>query len=94
MSGVTRTAGKLVDLSLAPVRAVGDVLSPDTPRPLPPPPLPVTRETPEIDEAAARAMEAERRRKGRRQTILTSGAGVEDDLLGNIERPGARLLGG
>lgn len=64
--------------------------------PAPLPPLP-TREDPEIEQARKRAQIAEKLRRGRRSTILTSGRGVEDQL-GSVSRPeargGATLLGG
>lgn len=81
------------DLSLAPIRAVGDLLSPDIPASPPPPPVP-KRTDPEVDEAGRRQREADRLRRGRRATILTSSRGVEDQL--GVTRPearGARLLG-
>lgn len=65
----------------------------DTPPPAPPPPAP-KRTDPEVDEAGRRQREADRLRRGRRATILTSSRGVEDQL--GVSRPearGARLLG-
>jgi len=65
--------------------------SPEIPPPLPPPP---TREDPAIREARDIQSQLERRRKGRRGTILTSARGIEDDLgLTQAPRAGARLLG-
>lgn len=70
------------------------------PEPEPPPPPP-TREDPEVKEARADQRRAEKRRKGRRASILTSGEGVEDDLGSSVSRPqaggnrgGAQVLGG
>ena len=75
-----------------------DIDRPRMPTPLPPPPPP--REDPQIAQAqveARRRQEAgERRRRGRKAAILSTGRGVEEPL-GPIERPQARaatLLGG
>ena len=54
------------------------------------PPTP-TRDSPEVLEAARRQAEADRLRKGRRSTILTSRRGVEDKL-GTVNRPEASTL--
>ncbi len=94
MGGVV---GGLVKASTAPLRFF-DVFRSAGAQVSAPPPAP-RRESLEVDQAGARELEALRRRRGRRQTILTSGEGVGDeDLLGNIERPagrgGAMLLGG
>ncbi len=69
-------------------------LTPDVPGAKPLPPLP-TRQDPAIGAARREQQTLERRRRGRRSTILTSGQGVEDQL-GIISRPQARsaqLLG-
>lgn len=63
---------------------------PRAPEPLPPLP---TRKDPAIEDARKRQASADRMRKGRRSTILTSGRGVDDEL-GNVARPAAKLLGG
>ena len=58
-------------------------------------PLP-TRADPEIAAAKKRQAEADKLRKGRRSSILTSGRGAEDILGSQITRPearGAKLLG-
>ncbi len=63
-----------------------------TPEPLPELP---TREDPAIAAARKTQQSAERLRRGRKSSILTSSSGVQDDA--SILRPGARsakLLGG
>jgi len=69
---------------------------PEPPPPLPPPkPLPPLpkREDPEIEAKRKRQLTAEKLRKGRRSTVLTSGRGVQDEL-GEVSRPrAAKLLG-
>ena len=73
--------------------------SSSTPAPAPPPPLP-TRKDPEIGAARERQRLASLRQSGRRATIMTSAAGLDDeDTLGGspIRRPTARaasVLGG
>lgn len=79
--------------------AVGNIISPDIPPPPPPPPAAAadTGAQLEAEGERVRAETAERRRRGRRAAILTSGEGLSDDQLGNIQRPqarGATLLGG
>jgi len=69
-----------------------------TPTPVipPPPPPPPTTETKDAQNALNRSLVAERKRRGRRATILTSPRGIQDQL-GVINRPqarGAELLGG
>ncbi len=67
------------------------------PIPVTPLPPPVTRSDDRVQKARADALRAEKKRKGRKSTILTSGKGVDDDTLGSIKRPEARnakLLGG
>ena len=59
---------------------------PKAPAPLPPFP---TREDPAIAEARRRQISLEKRRKGRRASILTSGSGLDEDKLGVISRPEA-----
>lgn len=93
--------GKVVSAALAPFKVIGRLLSPDIPRPPPPPPPPAaaadTGAQLEAEGERVRAETAERRRRGRRAAILTSGEGLSDDQLGNIQRPqarGATLLGG
>jgi len=56
------------------------------PTPAPLPPLP-TREDPEIDAARKRQATADKLRKGRRSSILTSSSGTTDSF--NAERPAA-----
>jgi len=70
--------------------------SPELPKAPPPPPPPPKRDDPSIAAARERQLEAEKKRKGRSSTILTSGTGVEGGL-GSVSRPTARpatLLGG
>lgn len=55
--------------------------------PAPLQPLP-TREDPSIAEAKEKLRLSEKRRKGRRASILTGSSGVEDDTLG-VTRPEA-----
>lgn len=65
------------------------------PAPAPIAPLP-TQEDPEIAKAKKEQRSSELRRKGRRASILTSGAGVDDDLGSAAIRPqarAARLMG-
>lgn len=82
---------KSVDLSLAPVKFARDLLVPEIPS-FPAPALPPAPSgdalPPEVIEASERQILAEKRRRGRRAAILTSGAGVEDDL-GSESRPRA-----
>jgi len=69
----------------------------DDPIPVTPLPPPVSRDSQAVKDARANAIRKEKKRKGRKSTILTSGRGVEDDQLGIIQRPEARnakLLGG
>lgn len=79
------------------VRVVGKLLGLDQGAP-PPPAAPTAlpqRDDPEIGQARKRQQEADRLRKGRRASILTSSRGVEGGL-GSVNRPGARaaqLLG-
>ena len=57
---------------------------------------PASRKDPEVEAARRRQQTADRLRRGRRASILTSGRGVEDEL-GSVSRPsatGATLLGG
>lgn len=91
--------GKIVSAALAPFKVIGRFLSPDIPPPPPPPPAAAadTGAQLEAEGERVRAETAERRRRGRRAAILTSGGGLSDDQLGNIQRPqarGATLLGG
>lgn len=65
--------------------------APKAPEALPPVP---TREDPAIETARKKQQSSERLRRGRKGSILTSSAGVEEDA--SILRPGARsakLLG-
>jgi hypothetical protein len=58
--------------------------------------LPPDFQSDEVNVARDKMLRAEKRRRGRRSTILTSGEGVTDKL-GLVSRPGARrpgLLGG
>ena len=55
----------------------------------PPPPLP-QRDDPEIETERRRTLVANKLRKGRRSTILTSSAGVQDPV--NASRPRASTL--
>ena len=67
------------------------------PIPVTPLPPPITRDDERVKKARSDAIRAEKKRKGRRSTILTSGRGVDDDQLGTVTRPEARnakLLGG
>ena len=57
---------------------------PKAPAPLPPPP---ERDDPSVDAARERLRLSEKRRKGRRAAILTSGRGAED--TGVIKRSAA-----
>ena len=69
----------------------------DPPIPVTPLPPPITRDDDRVRKARADAIRAEKKRKGRKSTILTSSRGVDDDKLGNVTRPEARnaqLLGG
>lgn len=66
------------------------------PGPLPAPTPITSKPDPAIAEAKERLRLSERRRKGRRATIVTSARGVQDEL-GSVSRPqarAARLLGG
>lgn len=66
--------------------------SPPPPPAIPPGSDPAGRA--DVSGASQKAIAEERRRKGRRSTILTSGRGLDDDQLGIIQRPQAqRLLG-
>ena len=72
----------------------GGLFSTPTPPPVPPPPPPPEREDPAIAQARERLRQTERRRRGRRATILT---GDQSQLgEGNVARPSAgssNLLG-
>lgn len=59
--------------------------APAAPAPLPPLP---EREDPTVLEAREKLRLSEKRRKGRRASILTSGSGLEDEL-GIVHRPSA-----
>jgi hypothetical protein len=58
--------------------------------PAPLPPLP-EREDPAVLEAREKLRLSEKRRKGRRASILTSGSGLDDEL-GIVQRPSAGRL--
>ena len=61
-----------------------------------PPAAPPTRDDQQVQQARERAVEAARLRRGRAATVLSSGAGVQDEL-GSVSRPQARaatMLGG
>ena len=61
----------------------------------PPPPPPPTRDDPAIAEARKKLRASELRRKGRRATIITGGAGVLGEApLIQPQARGAQLLGG
>jgi hypothetical protein len=65
--------------------------------PVTPLPAPITRDDDRVKKARDDAIRTEKKRKGRKSTILTSGRGVDDDQLGSVTRPEARnakLLGG
>jgi hypothetical protein len=65
--------------------------APSIPEPPPPPPPPPPREDPAIAERAKEVSDAEKRRKGRRASIL---APAEDDLgAPPVDRPSAQVLG-
>jgi len=63
--------------------------APAAPAPLPPLP---EREDPAVTEARENLRLSEKRRRGRRASILTSGAGLDDEL-GIISRPTASGVG-
>ena len=63
--------------------------APAAPAPLPPLP---EREDPAVIEARESLRLSEKRRRGRRASILTSGAGLDDEL-GFIRRPTANSVG-
>ncbi len=76
---------------------LGFFLKPEGPAPPEPLPDPITRDSAAVQKARASTIRSEKKRKGRKSTILTSGEGVKDDQLGIIQRPearNARLLGG
>lgn len=61
----------------------------------PPPPPPPTRADPAIAESRKKLRASELRRKGRRATIITGGAGVLGEApLIQPQASGAQLLGG
>lgn len=66
----------------------------DSPEPLKPLPQ---REDPSVIESREKLRLSEKRRKGRRATILTGGRGIQDDDLGNMgtggQGGGAQVLG-
>lgn len=75
----------------------GSVFDPPKPDKPPPAATPPKREDESVKIAGAQQRRAERLRRGRRASILTSGQGLEDEL-GILSRPeargGSQLLGG
>ena len=70
-------------------------LFPKPPKPpsLPPPPAVVTREDPNVILRAQQVADAEKRRKGRRASIITSPGQTGDPLISQPELSAADKLG-